>query len=33
MKTKLVLKTGPVELGAFLTEIPDMAKTSEAALV
>lgn len=29
----LVLKTGPAELGPFLTEVPDMAKSSEAALV
>lgn len=30
---KLVFKTGPAELGPSLTEVPDMAKTSEAALV
>lgn len=32
-KKKLVFKTGPAELGPFLTEVLDMAKTSEAALV
>lgn len=29
----MVLKTGPVVLGYFLTEVPDMAKTTEAATV
>lgn len=32
-RKKLVPKTGPAELDPFLTEVPDMAKTSEAALV
>lgn len=30
---KLVLKTGHAKKSPFLTEVPDMAKTSEAALV
>lgn len=33
IRRRFVLKTGPPELGPFLTEVPDMAKRSEAALV
>lgn len=29
----MVVKTVPTVLGAFLTKVPDMAKTSEAAVI
>ena len=32
-RKKLVVKTGPAELGPSLTVVPDMAETSEAASV